>query len=100
MKKKRKTYAELQQQIKELEAQLTHVPYFAINELTRTSEKYLLGSGVLITMHGIGGKQLVTPFMVKDGLSQETIEALKADLRRTYELMVSFNPKNLKKEPK
>lgn len=51
-----------------------------------------MGSGVLLELTFIGGKEAISPVVIKDGLSAETIAAIKADIRRSYELAVAFKP--------
>ncbi|MDI1362565.1 hypothetical protein [Methylotenera sp.] len=74
----------------ELKAQMAHAYHFATASIDRTSTKHLMASGVLLQLSGIGGKELIHPVMIKDGLSDETIAAIKADLKRSYDLAVMF----------
>ena len=84
---------ELRQKIKELEGQLASSYHFADAQIHRTGTDYLMASGVLLELTFIGGKQAIPPVVIKDGLSIETIEAIKADLVRSYERAVAFKPK-------
>ena len=52
-----------------------------------------MSSGVLLQFTGVGGKELVNPVMIRDGLSDATIAAIKADLQRSFDLSVAFKPK-------
>lgn len=54
------------------------------------SDKYM-ASGVIITIRDLSGKEVVESFMISDGLSEDSIAALKADIKRTYDLRVSLN---------
>ncbi len=92
-KKPKITRAQLERQVLELNAQLAHVFYFADNSIDKCGTKYLMGSGVLLQLTGIGGKELIVPVMIKDGLSDATIAAIKADIKRSYDLSVMFKPK-------
>ena len=92
MKTKPVTRAELHRRIAELNAQLVHVYHFAHRALPKTSTDHLMASGVLITMHAIGGRELITPVVIKNGLSADTIAALQRDLVRSYDLTVAFKP--------
>lgn len=91
-KKKTLTRADLQRQIKELNAQLAHVYHFAHRELPKASTNHMMASGVLLTVTALGGRELMTPVMIKDGLSLDTIEALQRDIKRSYELTIAFKP--------
>lgn len=83
----------LERKILELESQLAHRYSFAMTEIDRASIDRLMGSGVLLQLTGIGGKDIINPVVIKDGLSLETIKAIKADLVRSYDLAVMFKPK-------
>ncbi len=89
----KKTRAQLERQILELSAQLSHVYTFATSTIDKASTAHLMASGVLLQLTGIGGKEIINPVMIKDGLSPETIAAIKADLKRSYDLSVMFAPK-------
>lgn len=92
-KKKTETRADLQRKIRELNAQLVHVYHFATAELHKAGTNHMMASGVLVTLHALGGREIVTPVVIKDGFSDATIEALRADMVRSYELAVMFKPK-------
>lgn len=89
---KAKTRAELQRQVTELTAQLAHTYHFASAELHKAGD-CLMASGVLVTMHALGGRQITVPFVIRDGLSADTIAALRRDMVRSYEGAVMFKPK-------
>jgi len=52
-----------------------------------------MGSEVIITMTVLGGRPGMEPTLIRDGLSPETIAAIKADLKRSYDLAIQFKPK-------
>lgn len=91
-KLKKPTKAQLQRKVLELESQLIHVYHFATMNLDRVSTDRLLGSGVILQLSFIGGKEAFSPVMIRNGLSPETITALKADLIRSYEDATVFKP--------
>jgi hypothetical protein len=84
--------AKQQRQILELEAQLAHSYHFAAATVDKASGNYLMASGVLVQLTGVGGKEIMCPIMIKDGLSLETVAALKADIIRSYDLATMFKP--------
>lgn len=51
-----------------------------------------MGSAVIITLTSLGGKELILPSAIRDGLSKETIAAIKLDLKRSYEVATVFKP--------
>ena len=94
-KKKTDTRADLQRKIAELTAQLASTYHFASAELHKAGDS-LMGSGALLTLHALGGRQLICPVVIRDGLSADTIAALQRDIARSYEGAVMFKPKGAK----
>jgi hypothetical protein len=92
MKPKHKTRNDLQREVKELKAQLASSGYFAAQDLKKLSTDRIMGSAVIIEMTTLGGRLVVSPFAICDGLSQATIDALTADLVRSYELATQLKP--------
>jgi hypothetical protein len=90
--KKPITKADLQRKVKELEAQLVHQYHFATAEIGKASIQKTFGSAVILELTFLGGRKVCEPVAIKDGLSDETIAAIKADLKRSYERTVEFKP--------
>jgi hypothetical protein len=86
----KKTRAQLEREILELNAQLFHVYHFANANIGKADTKRFMGSGVLLQLTAIGGKEIINPVMIKDGLSDATIAAIKSDLKRSYDLLAAF----------
>lgn len=86
------TRQQLEQQIKDLESQLIHRLAFTAKELDKMSRDKFMGSGVIITIEGLGGRIKLEPVMIRDGLSPATIEAIKADLIYSYEIATLHKP--------
>lgn len=89
--------AELERRLKEAEAGQAHVYPSASQAIDKASTNHLYGSGVIITLTFLGGREVHSPVLIRDGLSKETIEALKADFLRSYESAVEFKPKGVVK---
>jgi hypothetical protein len=87
--------AELERKLREAEAGQAHVYHFADCYLDKASTKHLMSSGVILTLTVLGGREICDPVLIRDGLSEETILAIKADLRRSYELAVMYKPKGV-----
>lgn len=85
--------AELERKLKETEAGQAHVYHFASAAVDKASTDHLAASGVIITLTFLGGREVHSPVLIRDGLSKETIEALKADFLRSYQSAVEFKPK-------
>ena len=86
------TRAQLERQIMELKAQLAHVYGTAARDVDKAGEA-LMASGALLQLHALGGREIIPPVVIRDGLSAETIAALKKDFARSYDLAVMNKPK-------
>lgn len=84
--------AELERKLNEALAGQAHVYHFASASLDKASTDHLMASGVVITLTVLGGREIFSPVLIRDGLSKETIAALKADFARSYGNAVSFKP--------
>ena len=51
-----------------------------------------MASGVILELTALGGKEIIPPVMIRDGLSQATIKAIQNDLCRSFELATLVNP--------
>lgn len=69
-----------------------HVYHFASYALDKLSTDHLAASGVILSITVPGGKEPFDPVLIRDGLSKETIAALKADLVRSYNTAIAFKP--------
>lgn len=87
--------ADLERQLGEALAGQAHVYHFADATLHKASTDCLLGSGVIMTLTVLGGREICSPVLIRDGLSPETIAALKDDLVRSYGLATQFKPKGV-----
>jgi hypothetical protein len=97
-KPKKPTLQELERQVLELKAQLAFRYAFASSDVEKASTKHMMGSGVLLQLTALGGREIIKPVVIRDGLSDETIEALKKDLVSSYELATMHKP-TADKEP-
>lgn len=95
-KAKTKTRADLQRENAELRAQLAHVYHFADAEIHKAGTDRMMASGVLLQLHALGGRELINPVVIRDGLSADTIAALRRDFARSYETATAFKPKGEK----
>lgn len=92
-KTKNQRIAELERKLKESLASQIHTYYFACDELDKFSTDKMMGSGVVLELSSLGGDLTVSPVVIVNGLSDETISALKADLVRSYNSKIEFKPK-------
>lgn len=87
--------AKLQRELLEALAGQVHVYHFADAALDKATTKHLMGSGVVVTMTVLGGRELFKPVMIRDGLSDDLVAALRKDLVRSYELATMYKPKGV-----
>ena len=78
-----------------MEAQLASTYHFADAQIIKADQKRFMASGVLLRLYANNGPEIIPPVMIKDGLSDDTISALRADFRRSYELATVFKPANI-----
>ena len=88
--------SDLQRKVMELTGQLASTYHFADATLDEAGPD-LLGSGVLLQLHALGGTKLIEPVVIRDGLSPETIAALRKDIERSYKLATMLKPKGVSK---
>jgi hypothetical protein len=91
-KKPKPSRALLEARLRDLEAQLASTYHFADAYLGKVEHPKLLASGVLVRLDFLGGKEAVTPFVVRGGLSPDTVAALRQDIARSYAEAVEFKP--------
>jgi hypothetical protein len=82
--------AELERKLVESQSGQPIRLHLAYRGIEAGGENDLMGSGVVISMTVIGGRQLCEPFLVRDGLSAETIAAIKTDIQRSYALATMY----------
>jgi hypothetical protein len=88
----KKNIKELKHEIAELQAQLAHVYAFASSNLPKLSTDKLMASGVFMRLHKIGQTDPIIDVVIRDGLSNRTINSLLDDLSRSYELAILQKP--------
>lgn len=99
---------ELQAKIKKLENELVQnkahdifTLKLAHENVAKCTTKRFMASGVIIRIQALNGSDLAESFLIQDGLSDETIAAIQADIMRTYELRLAYaaiKPKDKSKE--
>lgn len=89
--KKKPTKAELARMLKEAKAQQIHVCHFADQYLAKMGN--FQASGIMVELTALGGREIIPPIVISNGLSQETIDALRKDILRTYQYKTELKPK-------
>jgi len=84
----------------ELDSQLTFNYHYASTRVLKLDRDRLMASGIVMQMYHIGGREVCPPFFIKDGLSDETINALLDDIQYSYDRSVEFKPTTKRKEIK
>lgn len=84
--------ADLRRELREAKAMAVHNYHFASKEIEKLSIDRCMGSAVILELTLLGGKKGVEPVAIRNGLSAETIAAIKADLKRSFEWATEFKP--------
>jgi len=71
-----------------------HQYHFADIAVGKLNTRAFAGSGVILTLESLSGTVLVDPVVIRDGLSDELILALRRDFYRSFELSTTFKPRN------
>ena len=87
----KKTHKQTKRALLEAQASTVLAHKFGHEDMKKCSTDNLMASGVLIQLTGIGGKQLVNPILIRDGLSAETIAAIRNDIKRSSDLNTSIS---------
>ena len=93
---KRERIAVLERRLREEEAHQIHNYHFGSAALGAANMAKMQGSSVIITVSGLGGRIIVGPTAILNGLSDETIAALKADMARSFEYATELKPEGVK----
>lgn len=99
--KKTKKAAELPRlarQAYELGAQLPVALYSAHADIAKAGADKMMASGVIVSISALGGRELAGPFCIGDGLSAETVAAIRADIVRSLMLKTVYMPAALRDE--
>lgn len=84
--------AVLRRKVAELEAQLSSSYHFASVTLNDAADK-MQGGAVILRLTALGGRELIVPVAIKNGLSAESVAALRADIARSYDHAIELAPK-------
>lgn len=82
----------LRRKVAELEAQLASSYHFASATLDSAGDRNQ-GGAVIVRLTALGGKELIVPVAIKNGLSQATLAALRADIARSWDNAIELAPK-------
>lgn len=91
-KTKNQRIADLEQKLYDSQAQQIHRLQLASAALGKLHTDRLMGSAVVLSMSFLGGQRAFEPVAISDGLSEETIAAIRRDLVRSYEHKVELKP--------
>lgn len=82
--------ATAQRRVAELKAQLAATLGAAFDAMPKAADCH--GSAVILTLTALGGREIVPPVAIRDGLAPATVAALQDDLRRSFELATLVSP--------
>jgi len=86
--------ADLQRKLRDAEAHHVYKYHFASKEIETFGTDRFMGSSVIIeiTAQGRKGQLSMGPVAIRNGLSPETIKAIKADLKRSLDYATELKP--------
>jgi hypothetical protein len=84
---KQKTRKELERRILELEAQGALTLKSSIKAIDKAGEP-LFASACIVHITALGGREILPPFAIYDGLSKATIDCFKTDLQKTLNRVI------------
>lgn len=95
MEKQKETKKQLKRKLQILESDNFYALAKAYENIDRCNTNNFMASGVTITIKNINKDNpiICEEFCILDGLSDETIEAIKKDIKRSYDLKMSYIPK-------
>lgn len=96
-KPKKLTRAELVRKLKEMEAQHASTYHFASFGLPKAGDN-LMASAVILELTALGGREIIPPVAIVNGLSKETIEAIQKDISRSWKWKTEMKPKGVSEE--
>lgn len=86
---------QLRAQIKSYCASQVHQYHFADVYLEKLTEERWKGSGFIMEITSMGGKELMGPVLIREGFQQQTIEALRGEIVRSYIYATQMKPKGV-----
>ena len=91
-KTKAQRLVELERKLFVAQASQIYRHHFASKALDRLNTDKFMGSGLIVTVTYLSGEQAFEPVMICNGLSKETVAALKADLARSFNYATEMKP--------
>ena len=82
----------LERELEVLKAENIHRLTDAYKKIDKCTTTNYMASGITLTIKNINEKNFVVceEFLISDGLSNETIQAIKNDIKRAYDLKMSY----------
>lgn len=91
---KKKTYNQLAVENATIKAELPVNLNIALGQLNKESLTKSMTGGVIVKIVDLNDKEIVTPFMCTDGLEENTISALKEQIKKTQQVLQSLYNKS------
>ena len=91
--KKQQTIESLERKLYVSEASQLHCLHLASHALDKINKTKMHGSGVVLCIKSLSGVDIVSPVMIDNGLSSETIVALQKDIEAAFNYRTELKPK-------
>lgn len=66
----------------------------SFDKLKKIKDKSYFASAITITIKDIAGNEIIAETAIMDGFTNETIEQLQLEIKRTQDLIISLNKTN------
>lgn len=87
----KKTVAELERQIIKLEAAQVSRLKCSYDKALKASVEKCMGSGLIIQVTDLEGKNVIDPTMIVNGFSKDLIDALRAEIYQSQRSILAWN---------
>lgn len=91
--KKQQTIESLELKLYVSEASQIHNLHFASIALDKINKSKMQGSGIVLCIKSLSGVNIVSPVMIDNGLSTETITGLQKDIEAAFNYRTELKPK-------
>lgn len=90
-KTKQLTREDLARKLREFRALSNAAHGAAYRAIDKAGTPNLAASALIVHMVALGGREVVEPVAIADGLSADTIAAIKRDIARSYHLSLTYH---------
>ena len=90
MEKIKLTKKQLKRQLLESKGSSVVGHTIAYTNIEKASTDRMMAGAIVLQITELGGKKVISPITIGDGLSNETIDAIKKDIKRSHDLLTTW----------